>query len=88
MIKTIRDCGGLNENGSHRLLGSGTIRRCGLVGGSVSLWVGFEVLDVQARPRVSLSSCCLPIQMENSQLLLQHHACLYTNMFPDLTIVD
>ena len=23
-------CGGLNENGPHRLIGSGTIRRCGL----------------------------------------------------------
>lgn len=30
------DCGHLNRNGSHRSLGSGPSRRCGLVGGSVS----------------------------------------------------
>jgi hypothetical protein len=29
----------------HRLIGSGTIRRCGLVGGSVSLGVSFEISD-------------------------------------------
>ena len=29
-------CGGLNKNGPPRLIGNGTIRRCGL-GGSVSL---------------------------------------------------
>jgi hypothetical protein len=39
-----RRCGGLKRNGSHRLMcvnawliGSSTIRRCGLVGGSLSL---------------------------------------------------
>ena len=38
-------CGGLNMYDPHRIMclnawsiGSGTIRRCGLVGGSVSLW--------------------------------------------------
>lgn len=37
----------------------------GLVGRSVSLWVGFEVSKVQARLIffLSLSSCCLHIQM-------------------------
>jgi hypothetical protein len=59
----------LNENDPHRLIETGTIRRCGLlewawsVGGSVSLGVGFEVSDVQARPSVTLSSCCLLVQM-------------------------
>jgi hypothetical protein len=61
--------GGLNEHSSHRLIGSGTIRRCGLAGGSVSLWVGFEVSNVQVRPSdfllpvdqdVELSALCLP----------------------------
>ena len=34
-------------------MGSGTIRRCGLVRGSVPLWrLGFEVLDAQATPSV------------------------------------
>ena len=31
------------------------IRICGLVGGSISLEVGFEVSKAHARPRVSLS---------------------------------
>jgi hypothetical protein len=63
-------CGGLNEDDPHRSIGRGTIRRCVLVGVGVVLleevchWgVGFEVLDAQARPCVSLSSCHLWIQM-------------------------
>ena len=51
----------LNENAT--LVWSGTIRRCDLVGGSVSLGVGFEVSEAQARPSVTLSSCCLWIQI-------------------------
>ena len=31
------NCGGLNENGSHKPIGSSTIRRCGLVGVGVTL---------------------------------------------------
>ena len=42
-----------NENDLHRLIGSSTIRRCTLIGGSV-MGVGFEVSDAQARPSVSL----------------------------------
>lgn len=49
--------GGLNQYGPHRLLGSNTIRRCGL-GESVSLEVAFEVSDAQARPDVTFF-CCL-----------------------------
>ena len=30
-------CGGLNKNGPYRPVGSGTIRRCGLVGIGVAL---------------------------------------------------
>ncbi|EGW11090.1 hypothetical protein I79_009899 [Cricetulus griseus] len=41
--------GGLNKDGSHRLTGSGTIRRCGLVGEIMSLGVGFEVSEAQTR---------------------------------------
>ena len=37
--------GGLNNNGPHRLIGSGTIWRCGFVGGSMSLGVDFEVAE-------------------------------------------
>ena len=32
------ECGSLNVIGPHNLIGSGTIRRCDLVGGSVLLW--------------------------------------------------
>ena len=47
--------GDFNENGPQRLIGSGALRRCGLVGGNVSLGVGFEVSEAQARPDGSLS---------------------------------
>jgi len=50
----------LNENGPLRLIGSGTIRRRGFVGGSVSLGMGFKVSNAHAK---SLSSLCLMIQV-------------------------
>ena len=34
-----------------------TIRRCGLVGGNVSLGVGSEVSDAPARPNVAVCCC-------------------------------
>jgi hypothetical protein len=37
MMLKIIVCGGSNKNGFHRLIGSGTIRRCGLVGVGVAL---------------------------------------------------
>jgi hypothetical protein len=51
LFSGVRDCGGLNRYSPHRHMflnawptGSGSIRRCGLVGGSVSLLgVDFEV---------------------------------------------
>jgi hypothetical protein len=52
-------CDGLNKNGPHLPIVSVRIRRSDLIGGSVSLGVGFEVLEAQARPSVTLSSCCL-----------------------------
>ena len=54
----------------HRSRRSGTIRRCvlvdrsGLVGGSVSLGMGFEVSNAQARPSVSLSLFLLPEDLD------------------------
>lgn len=60
-ISLQRPRSGLNENGPHRLIGSGPIKRYGLIGVGVSLVgesgslrVGFEVLDVQAKPSVSV----------------------------------
>lgn len=69
---TFTFCGGLNNNDPHGLIdlnefecrssGSGTIRRCGIIGVSValleglSLGVGFHVSDAQDRPSVFLSS--------------------------------
>jgi hypothetical protein len=47
--------GVLNEHGPPMLTGSSIIRRCGLVGGSVSLELGLEASEAQARPRVSLA---------------------------------
>ena len=48
------ECSGLNENGPHRLIGTGNIRRCGFVGGSVSLGVGFVISEAQSRSSDSL----------------------------------
>lgn len=56
-------CGGLNENGSCRLIRSVTIGWCGLIGGSVTLGMGFEVSEAQAKPSITLSSYCLPVQV-------------------------
>jgi hypothetical protein len=56
--------------GPHRLIDlnvwspdSGSIRRYGILGGNVVMGVGFEVSNAQAKHSVSLSSCCLWIQM-------------------------
>jgi hypothetical protein len=63
-----RQCGGLNRNDLHRPMclsawpiGSGTLRRCSLVGGSRSLGMGFEVIYNQAMPRVAHSLLLLPM---------------------------
>lgn len=54
----VQVCGGLNDNGPHRPMGSGTIRTyglvgyvcvCDIVGENVSLGVGFEVSEAQTR---------------------------------------
>jgi len=55
-------CGGLNGNCPHSPTRTGTFRRCGLVGGSVSLCVSVH-LDTQARSSVTFSYCCLFIRM-------------------------
>jgi hypothetical protein len=67
-------------------IGGGTVRRCGLVGGTVSLWgVGFSV-----PPSVEESVFWLPSEQDakNSELFLQHPAYLDTAMFPAMMIVD
>jgi hypothetical protein len=55
-------CRGLNRNDLHRLRcvnawpkGNGTARRCGLVRGSDTTGVGFEISYVQASPSVAHS---------------------------------
>lgn len=62
----IHVCSGLNKNSPHRLifwmftfqlvLCSGRIRRYGLVGGTMSLWVDFEVSKGHFSPILSLTS--------------------------------
>jgi hypothetical protein len=42
------ECGGLQEKGLNRLIGNGTIRRCGLVGVDVASWE--EVYHCGDRP--------------------------------------
>ena len=60
--RDVGKCGGLNRYDPHRLMclnawpvESDTIRRCGLVGGSVSLWrQSFDVIYTQATPSDNL----------------------------------
>jgi hypothetical protein len=40
------------------LIGSGTVRRCGLIGGNVTVEMGFEVSDTQANKPNRAVSCC------------------------------
>ena len=70
-------------------IGSGTIRRYGLVELGVALcwrkcitvWMGFEVSYAQATPSgTQFTSCYLWIKMQNTQLLLQHHVFLHASM--------
>jgi hypothetical protein len=60
-------------------IGNGTVRRCGLVRGSVSLW-GWALKN-------HFSSGCCQIKMQNSQFLL-HHAYLGCCYVPALMIID
>lgn len=59
--------GGLNENGPLRVTGSDTLRTCGPIRVGEALlekvyhWA-LRVPMLQARPRVTLSSCCMWIQ--------------------------
>jgi hypothetical protein len=50
-------CGGLNENGPHRLRVGATIRRCVLVEGHVLLGVGFGVQEPKS-DCVSFPAAC------------------------------
>lgn len=65
----LRKCGGLDENGSHRLRGSGLGR------GSASLGAGSEVSEAQG-------SCCLQIQRESSLFSSPAHVCLCDTILP------
>ena len=64
------------------------IRVCDLVGDSESLRVGFDVSNVQARPSVILSSCCLLISMLNPHLPRQHHVCLHATMLLAIMVMN
>ena len=48
----------------HRFIETGTIGRCGIVRGSVSLGTDFEVSEAQARPRVFHSLFLLPMDQD------------------------
>ena len=71
-------------------MGSGTIKRCGLVEGSVSpCRQALRIPSAHAPPSVEVrvSFCCLWAKMENPQLL-QHHVCLHVTMLPTMMIMD
>lgn len=77
----VQCCGGLSENGPHRLIGNSTIRRFGLVGvvgfvgGSVSLGTGFEVSEIKPGP-VSLSPFQLPSDLDVELSAISSAPCL------------
>jgi hypothetical protein len=54
----------------------------------VSLRVGFEESETQARPNVALFLLPADVDVELSTLPLQHHVCLYAAMFPTMRIMD
>jgi len=65
------------------------IRRYGLVGGGVSLEVGFEISKAHTRP--TLGSSLPPVcgsEVSSQLLCQQHHACLPTAMLSAVLIVD
>ena len=76
-------CGGVNENDVHRLIVWNVwhylrgIRRHSLVGGGVSLGVGFGVSKAKANPSVSLF---LPLGSRCRTLLL--YVCLHAAPLP------
>ena len=86
----------LDKNDRHRLLFEclvhrewhylRVIRRCGLVGGSVSQEVGFEVS--KAQPRSSVSLFLLPVDPDVKFSLLQHRVCPRATMLPDTMTMD
>lgn len=49
---SLRNCRDLNVNSLRRLLGSGTLGRCGLVGESMLLGEDLEVSKAQPRPSI------------------------------------
>ena len=53
---------------------------CGLIGGSVSLGVRFEVSDAQGRPSVTFSFPAALGSRYRTLLLPQHHDCLHAAM--------
>jgi hypothetical protein len=72
-------CAGLNGNGPHRL-----IRNC-IFGGMALLeevGVGFAVSQAQAWPSVTLSSCCLGMQMQNYSAPSPAPSLLHATMLP------
>jgi hypothetical protein len=74
--------------------GSGTVRRCGLVGGSASLHVWALRFYAEALPRAELRTNPLlgspqktVSSLQNSQFL-QHQVCLHDVILPTRTIID
>jgi hypothetical protein len=47
-----------------------------------------EALSTGSVAHNHLKTICLPIQMQNTQLLLQHHVCPHAAMLPVMIIGD
>lgn len=69
--------------------------KIGLIVVGIACWrqcvigcVGFKVSEAQARPNGSFSSCCLPIEMQTSQVHFQHLVCPCAAILPTVTIME
>ena len=78
----------MNKNGPHSLIGNGTVGRCVLVGVSVSLGMGFEVSDAQARSSGSLSLPAACWSRYRTLNYLSNTICPCATTLPTVPIMD
>jgi hypothetical protein len=79
------ECGGLNKNGPHKLVGVAILGSVALLKEVCHWGVGFEVSGAQDHClslRAAYRSRC------RTQQPFQHHGCLIATMLPTIIIID